>query len=303
MGVTTRCIFNTSFKVSAHHSLFFFAGMPAAALLTCCSCGISKASRPLQHPPVGSESTLGASLWGWGQSQISTLYILCIHNNVFSNVSSVRSHSWSFKSKKEVVKRLNCSLRELRILQRKALTCPCNLMLNQLFVFVNHFMRLSSALETHKITTSKDLGVTHISPFHLLSTVLLLIFSFFPPQSGVLHYTKRLLKSYDFGMVSSICYLKHWLWSRFQQIIRGLVSEGPEWEMQMLPQSHIWLHARWTVAEIWQDVLDFRGEDLISFYFSRIQVWKDIIHILKYRNKWCLCKILIWWCLDILTFP
>lgn len=96
-----------------------------------------------------------------------------------------------------------------------------------------------------------------------LSRVLEFIFNVFyaVSQFRVFHYTKRLLKSYEFGMFSSICCLKT------QSAIQSHLCGGAEWEMQMLPQSNGSLHVCWTAAGIWQDVPDFREpgfETLIS---------------------------------------
>lgn len=123
----------------------------------------------------------------------------------------------------------------------------------------------SSALRKQFIKSlrvSHSFRVLHIPLFLslILSRVLELIFDVFHYlfQSEVLHYTKRLLKSYEFGIISSICHVKLWLRCHFSAD-HPQAGEGPEWEMQMLPQSHISLHVSWTAAVIWQDCdLDFR---------------------------------------------
>lgn len=71
-----------------------------------------------------------------------------------------------------------------------------------------------------------------------LSRVLEFIFNVFyaVSQFRVFHYTKRLLKSYEFGMFSSICCLKT------PSAIQSHLCGGAEWEMQMLPQSNGSLH-------------------------------------------------------------
>lgn len=118
-------------------------------------------------------------------------------------------------------------------------------------------------IKSHRLKMYFHLFFFFKEDFLTLSRVLELIFNVFysVSQFRVFHYTKRLLKSYEFGMFSSICCLKT------PSAIQSHLWGGPGWEMQMLPQSNSSLHVCWTAAGIWQGVLDFREpgfETLIS---------------------------------------